>query len=98
MPLINAWILGRNCGRGDQTQNDFIKEILLEDMESISPSLCNAHLVVFLEKIAKCSFCLSRKINSNTAYMCLKCNVALHPKCFEDYHKRQIRLKRKHME
>ena len=31
-----------------------------------------------------------RECHLATVYQCKKCNVALHPKCFDDYHIRNI--------
>ena len=43
----------------------------------------------FPEEISKkrpCAHCLSLKVKSSTTFKCQICDVALHPKCFKNYH------------
>lgn len=90
MCLVNSWIL--YCQKIKKVE---FKLFLLNFVKSCSnfkfqpdqiTIVEDLHLVFKYHSSDKCIYCKSVDKNSNTVYKCRKCDIFLHPKCFELYH------------
>ncbi|XP_055848110.1 piggyBac transposable element-derived protein 3-like [Episyrphus balteatus] len=105
--LVNAWKMHCICKKFAKETSmsqlefrTFVVDALLRS-ETNSEPVCQTegspnvvvrfdsmkHTVIKTEKRLRC-----RKCSSQTIFSCRKCNIPLHPKCFEEYHTKALSL------
>lgn len=99
--LVNAWKLHRLCNESKMTQLNFRSNVVMNLLKNEGPSnvlLGHSSTSIsdarydnvghVIEKSAteqrrRCRIC-----HSTTVFMCIKCNVHVHTKCFNRYHRK----------
>jgi len=84
--IYNSYVLYKGSNSVSYLQFRIELAYQLAKSTSVKEAIVTQHKMVFSTKKKKCQLCKIRAKDSSTQYTCQECQVALHKKCFENYH------------